>query len=256
MSRSFEAPELCRRTNDLRPRLLRFRLNRPRRRYSDKGELSGETTWLPTARAAHFSRLRRSSAELYRRGQSDRSHLHIQNLNEKLQVGSLTKAATAGLPDWAQLNKADRAKWLRSPREHCRREESTPSASAGDSLSLRDLLYTALMASDNVAATALAEHVGAQLPNPQGLGPISNFVSHMNALARTLGMKRTLLNPSGTDSIEGALPYSTASDIARLTRYAYSEADFPFFVSQKNRVVHIFAAAWICPSSQKYERTP
>jgi D-alanyl-D-alanine carboxypeptidase len=64
----------------------------------------------------------------------------------------------------------------------------------------------------------------------------------MNALARTLGMKRTLfLNPSGLDSnSEGALPYSTASDMARLTRYAYSEADFPFFVSQETRTVHVF----------------
>ena len=81
-------------------------------------------------------------------------------------------------------------------------------------------------------------------PTRKASDPISNFVSHMNALARTLGMKRTLfLNPSGSDNVEGALPYSTASDMARLTRYAYSEADFPFFVSQKTRIVHVFAAA-------------
>ena len=108
-------------------------------------------------------------------------------------------------------------------------------------LSLRDLLYTALMASDNVAATSLAEHVGARLPNAESLDPAGNFVSHMNALAHTLGMKRTLfLNPSGADNLEGALPYSTASDMARLTRYAYTEADFPFFVSQKTRIIHVF----------------
>jgi D-alanyl-D-alanine carboxypeptidase (penicillin-binding protein 5/6) len=97
------------------------------------------------------------------------------------------------------------------------------------------------MASDNVAATCLAEHVGARLPNAEGLEPVGNFVSHMNALAHTLGMKRTLfLNPSGADNLEGALPYSTASDMARLTRYAYTEADFPFFVSQKTRIIHVF----------------
>ena len=50
-------------------------------------------------------------------------------------------------------------------------------------------------------------------PTAEGLDPISNFVSQMNALAHTLGMKRTLfLNPSGSDNVEGALPYSTASD--------------------------------------------
>jgi D-alanyl-D-alanine carboxypeptidase (penicillin-binding protein 5/6) len=98
------------------------------------------------------------------------------------------------------------------------------------------------MASDNAAATALAESVGARLPNSQGLDPVGNFVSHMNALARTLGMKRTLfLNPSGLDNLpDGTLPHSTASDLARLTRYAYSEADFPFYVSQKTRTVHLF----------------
>jgi D-alanyl-D-alanine carboxypeptidase len=97
------------------------------------------------------------------------------------------------------------------------------------------------MASDNVAATALAQHVGARLPNSQGLDPIGNFVSHMNALAHTLKMKRTLfLNPTGLDSnSEGAVPYSTASDMARLTQYAYSEADFPYYISQKTRSIHV-----------------
>lgn len=163
--------------------------------------------------------------------------------NEKLQVASLTKVATAMVVlDWAQLNKTDLSQTAVISTLAVRAGGINPvGLQEGDTLSLRDLLYTALMASDNVAATALAEHVGARLPNAQGLGPVSNFVSHMNALAHTLGMKRTLfLNPSGSDNVEGTLPYSTASDIARLTRYAYSEADFPFFVSQKTRIVHVF----------------
>lgn len=163
--------------------------------------------------------------------------------NEKLQVASLTKIATAMVTlDWAQISKADLSQLAAiSPRAVRAGGINPVGLQEGDSLSLRDLLYTALMASDNVAATALAEFVGARLPNTQGLSPVSNFVSHMNALAHTLGMKRTLfLNPSGSDNVEGTLPYSTASDMARLTRYAYSEADFPFFVSQKSRIVHVF----------------
>ena len=169
--------------------------------------------------------------------------LASQRPNEKLQVASLTKIATAMVTlDWAQLNKADLSQMAVISRASSPRGRHQPvGLQEGDSLSLRDLLYTALMASDNVAATALAEFVGARLPNSEGLAPISNFVSHMNALAHTLGMKRTLfLNPSGSDNVEGTLPYSTASDMARLTRYAYSEADFPFFVSQKSRIVHVF----------------
>jgi D-alanyl-D-alanine carboxypeptidase (penicillin-binding protein 5/6) len=163
--------------------------------------------------------------------------------NEKLQVASLTKIATAMVAlDWAQLNKADLSQMAVISARAVRAGGINPvGLQEGDSLSLRDLLYTALMASDNVAATALAEFVGARLPNAEGLAPISNFVSHMNALAHTLGMKRTLfLNPSGSDNVEGTLPYSTASDMARLARYAYSEADFPFFVSQKSRIIHVF----------------
>ncbi|HEY5707653.1 MAG TPA: serine hydrolase [Terrimicrobiaceae bacterium] len=169
--------------------------------------------------------------------------LSSKNANEKLQVASLTKIATAMVVfDWAQLNKADLSQMAVVSARALRAGGINPAGLLeGDWLSLRDLLYTALMASDNVAATALAEHVGARLPSTDGLEPVSNFVSHMNALARTLGMKRTLfLNPAGSDNVEGALPYSTASDMARLTRYAYSEADFPFFVSQKTRIVHVF----------------
>lgn len=165
------------------------------------------------------------------------------NANEKLQVGSLTKIATAMVAfDWAQLNKADLSQMATVSARALQAGGINPAGlQEGDSLSLRDLLYTALMASDNVAATALAQYVGARLPNAEGLEPVGNFVSHMNALARALGMKRTLfLNPSGSDNVEGALPYSTASDMARLTRYAYSEADFPFFVSQKTRIIHVF----------------
>ena len=168
--------------------------------------------------------------------------LASKNPNEKLQVASLTKIATAMVVfDWAQLNKTDLSQMATvSARALLAGGINPAGLQEGDSLSLRDLLYTALMASDNVAATAVAQYVGARLPSPEGLEPVGNFVSHMNALARALGMKRTLfLNPSGSDNIEGALPYSTASDMARLTRYAYSEADFPFFVSQKTRIVHV-----------------
>jgi D-alanyl-D-alanine carboxypeptidase len=169
--------------------------------------------------------------------------LAAERPNEKLQVASLTKIATAMVVlDWAQLNKTDLSQMAPiSPRAVRAGGINPVGLQEGDSLSLRDLLYTALMASDNVAATALAEFVGARLPNGKGLAPVSNFVSHMNALAHTLGMKRTLfLNPSGSDNVEGTLPYSTASDMARLTRYAYSEADFPFYVSQKTRTIHVF----------------
>lgn len=170
--------------------------------------------------------------------------LGSKNANDRVQVASLTKVATAAVVlDWAQMNKADLSQQATITGRALAVGGVNPiGLQEGDSLSIRDLLYSALMASDNVAATALAQYVGSRLPNSQGLDPIGNFVSHMNALARTLDMKRTLfLNPSGLDNLgNSTLPYSTATDMARLTQYVYSEADFPFFVSQRERIIHIF----------------
>jgi len=164
--------------------------------------------------------------------------------DEKLPVASLTKVATAVVAiDWARVRDTDLAALVTvSPRAMESGGMNPCGLQAGDQLSLRDLIYCALLASDNIAAVALAEHVGASLPNKSGLDAAGNFVSHMNALARSLGMARTrFLNPSGLDSnAEGATPYSTAEDMARLTRYAYDVPGFPFYVAQAHRQIHIF----------------
>ena len=169
--------------------------------------------------------------------------LDSKDRNAKLPVASLTKIATAMVVlDWAKLKKADLSAEVEINAASLAAGGSNPvGLQAGDRMSQRDLLYCSLLASDNVAATALAYHVGAQLPNAQRLDPVGNFVAHMNALARSLGMKRTLfLNPAGLDAAEkSATPYSTAADMARLTRYAYDAAGFPFYVAQASRQVHV-----------------
>lgn len=163
---------------------------------------------------------------------------------DKLQVASLTKIATCMVVlDWANLHQVDlSAQAPISNAAFANGASSSVGLQPGDSTSLRDLMYCALLASDNVAANALAEHVGARISNPQGLDSIGNFVAQMNALARNLQMKRTLfLNPSGMDNQPRgqALPHSTAEDIARLTRHAYNDAAFKFYVAQKSRVIHV-----------------
>lgn len=170
--------------------------------------------------------------------------LASKNRDEKLPVASLTKVATAVVAlDWARVRNADLSSLATiSPGAMQAGGINPCGLQAGDQLSIRDLIYCALLASDNIAATALAEHVGASLPNESGLDPAGNFVAHMNALARSLGMTRTrFLNPSGFDSnTEGATPFSTAEDMARLTRYAYDVPGFPFYVAQADRQVHVF----------------
>lgn len=167
--------------------------------------------------------------------------LASKNADEKRQIASLTKIATALVVlDWAKLTNADLGELVEVPASAGQVGGVNPTGLlAGDLVSLRDLLYAALMASDNTAAHTLAYHIGRRLPNAAGLDAQGNFVSHMNALARTLGMRRTrFLNPSGLDNVKGALPFSTATDLARLTRYAYSKSGFPFYVSQTTREIH------------------
>jgi len=164
--------------------------------------------------------------------------------NQKLPIASLTKLALAMVVlDWSQLkgiNLDEQA--IVPPAAIAGTGGVNPlGLQAGDVLTLRDLLYSCLLASDNVAAVTLADHVGRQLPDPTGLDPIGNTVSNMNALARQLGMRHTLfLNPHGLDTPESeARPYSSAADLARLTRYAYSKSGLAFYVSQTSREIHI-----------------
>ena len=172
--------------------------------------------------------------------------LGSKSRDEKLPVASLTKIATAAVVlDWAKLKQPDLSAPVQISQAALNAGGANPvGLQAGDSLSLRDLLYCALLASDNVAATSLAEFVGTRLPNASGLDPAGNFVSHMNALARSLGMRRTLfLNASGFDGDEKKTsPFSTAEDMARLTRYAYDVPGFPFYVAQASRQIHVIRA--------------
>ncbi len=164
--------------------------------------------------------------------------------NQKLSIASLTKLALAMVTiDWSQIKGGNLDETATVPEQAITSTGGiNPLAlEAGDILTLRDLLYSCLLASDNVAAVTLADHLGRILPNATGLDPVGNTVANMNALARQLGMRHTLfLNPHGLDTPEGqARPYSSAADLARLTRYGYSKSGLEFYVSQATREIHI-----------------
>ncbi len=163
------------------------------------------------------------------------------NVDKKLQVASLTKIATAMVVlDWAQATKADLTQLATVPQQAAALGQDPVGLQPGDQMTLRDLLYSALMQSDNTAALTLAVHVGQTLPRAADVSAEYAFVAQMNALARKLKMERTLfLNPHGLDNIKGRLPYSTASDMARLSAYAMARSGFRFYVSQKEREVTI-----------------
>ena len=172
--------------------------------------------------------------------------LDEQKPREKRQIGSLTKIATAMVVlDWAEHKGGNLSQMATVPPEaFVDARENNIGFQPGDMIDLRDLLYAALVQSDNIAAYTLANHVGSTLQSlapaasSSKITPVVAFVSQMNALAKELKMDRTrFVNPHGIDYKVKPLPYSTAEDMARVTRYAMSKASFRFYVSQKERLI-------------------
>ena len=165
---------------------------------------------------------------------------------QKRQIGSLTKIATAMVVlDWAEHKGGDLNQSVTiPPSAFLGTMENNIGFQPGDEIALRELLYAALVQSDNVAAFTLASYVGSIIQGPVAAGQKSKltavdvFVTQMNALAKQLKMERTrFVNPHGVDQNVKPLPYSTAEDLARLTQYALNRASFRFYVSQKERQI-------------------
>ena len=93
----------------------------------------------------------------------------------------------------------------------------------GDQIRLEDLLYGLMLPSGDDAAIAIADAVG---------GTTSNFVRTMNLFARRLHLSQThYINPDGLTYLTpqgrpDPNQYSSAADLAHLTRYAMAN---PFF---------------------------
>ncbi|MEX0789192.1 MAG: hypothetical protein WD178_00285 [Actinomycetota bacterium] len=85
----------------------------------------------------------------------------------------------------------------------------------GETLSVEHLLYGLLLPSGSDAAVALAEHVG---------GSVEEFAQMMTDRARRAGAMDT--NFTNADGLDDPGAYSTAWDLARITRAAMANAEF------------------------------
>jgi D-alanyl-D-alanine carboxypeptidase len=104
--------------------------------------------------------------------------------------------------------------------------ESTAFLRPGERLPMRDLLVALLVKSGNDAAVAIAQNVGGTEPQ---------FVQMMNDKAVALGLSDThFQNPHGLDAPGH---YTTASDLAVLSRYAMSNPTFRSIVSMKTATI-------------------
>ena len=138
--------------------------------------------------------------------------LYEHNANETHRIASITKVMTAILA--IESGKMDETTTVSKRAIYT--EGSSIYLQQGEKIKLEDLVYGLMLRSGNDAATAIAEHIG---------GSVEGFVFLMNQKAAEIGMTHTAFaNPHGLDDHEEH--YSTAYDMALLTRYAMMNPKF------------------------------
>ena len=146
------------------------------------------------------------------------------NQHQRLAPASLTKIATAVvalrlLPDTSRVldtNADPDREWLD--------DATAMGLQPGDRFSVKELLYGMMMASGNDAAKELARAAA---------GSEEAFVGQMNALARELGLRDTRFED--VHGLGGPDHYSSAYDIAVLSRYAMTLPEFREVVGTESR---------------------
>ena len=170
------------------------------------------------------------------------------NSSVKRPVASLTKMATAVVAvDWAIATHSDiNSLIITAPQTVALVGGPNPmNLQPGDSLTLRDALYSALLGSDNLAALTIADHVGRQILAKRGKpgDPVAIFVDEMNKLASLIGMTQTrFVNPHGLERPH-AQGYSTAADMARLAIVTMRRNAINFIVRQPERQISVTGPA-------------
>lgn len=107
-------------------------------------------------------------------------------------------------------------------------EGSSMYLNSGEKIKMESLVYGLMLNSGNDAATAIAENIS---------GSVEAFAKLMNNKAKTIGMKySSFSNPHGLDDAEH---YSTAYDMAMLTKYAMKNESFRKIVSTKRKNVEL-----------------
>ncbi len=132
--------------------------------------------------------------------------LYEKNIHDRLQIGSITKLMTILII--LEENRFDET--TKVSKNAASIEGSHMNLVAGEEISIKNLLYGALINSANDAAVALAEY---------NAGSVDAFVEKMNARANELGLLNThFSNPIG---LVNSKNYSSAYDVSELAKYIY-----------------------------------
>lgn len=138
-----------------------------------------------------------------------------KNADQTVEPASCTKLMTALLVAEAvergDITLGDEVTATGSSRYNLEDDSSTanPIIEPGETMTVEELLYCAMLVSANEACNILAEYVS---------GSVSDFVDVMNARAQELGCMNThFVNPNG---LQAADHYTTAADFAAIAREA------------------------------------
>ena len=145
--------------------------------------------------------------------------LYSKNMHERRLIASITKIMTcivvlenSHLDDEIEVGKEVNAMY-----------GTNIYVQEGEVLTVRDLLYGLMLQSGNDAAIVLAHHI---------FSSFDEFILKMNEKAEEIGMKNTTFeNPHGLD--DDTKNYSTAYDMALLSRYAYQNLEYRKIISTK-----------------------
>ena len=144
--------------------------------------------------------------------------LYAHNADQPMSIASITKIMTALVAlEWGSLDR------VYTVTGEDMAEGSSMYLKAGEQVTLEELLYGLMLSSGNDAALAVAHCVS---------GSVESFVAAMNEKAKALGMTNTsFANPNGLDD---PAHFSTARDMAVLTRAALKREDFCRIVSTRS----------------------
>lgn len=160
--------------------------------------------------------------------------LYEKNIYQKMYPASLTKVMTAIIV----LEKCDLSDIATVSYNSIMSIESgyvVANLRVGEELTIEQLLYLLMVGSCNDAAIVLAEHIS---------GSVENFSVLMNEKAKELGCTSTnFVNPNG---VHDENHYSTAYDLALITKYAMQNETFKTIVS---------TTYYELPTTNKYDKT-
>ena len=142
-----------------------------------------------------------------------------ENSHKKMPMASTTKIMTALIA----LEKGNLSDRIRVDDDSVGVEGSSIYLKKDEIMTLKDLIYGLMLRSGNDAAVAIAIHIG---------GTTEEFVKLMNDKAKSIGALNTnFTNPNG---LPDENHYSTAYDMALITREAFKYDEFANIVNSKS----------------------